>query len=284
MQHYRADAALDFAARAAKQPADGIYTPEKQAIHDLEQTDDGLMLSGKYKYRFIDELLTDAVQKPASKPTLSRFDKAALGVHSGKWVALAMILLALGAAMLVAAPIMSGAFLIPPLLSGPLEQLMTSLHVWKPLAEIVFYLLSYPWGGNVSLLVRVGQVISPVTEFFGMTWQMFMAYLSSMLTKESLLGVINALYSNTDIAAAAFNAKSVGISDSIAALLPQVITKAQALGFIMAIVFNVPCTMTVAATYRENHSIKWIALSVGYYVAFSLAISCIFYHIGLLIW
>ena len=472
MQYYRADAALDFAARAAKQPADGIYTPEKQAIRDLEQTDDGLMLSSKYKYRFIDELLTGAVQKPASKPTLSRFDKAALGVHSGKWVALAMILLALGAAMMVAAPIMGGAFLIPPLLSGPLEQLMTSLHVWKPLAEmiyvvipnvlaftlamasfvvgvnlvfnfledigymarisfvfnnvmekfnlqgksmcsflmslgcnmagvagsrvidnagqrfltmllvwsipcgttlslapmlggvffgpmgsalvlvliavmtigsmylasrvfasklvdqaeshglvmelppyhkpkwghiirsslmkavdifwrafkmiylvsIVFYLLSYPWGGNVSLLVRVGQVISPVTEFFGMTWQMFMAYLSSMLTKESLLGVINALYSNTDIAAAAFNAKSVGISDSIAALLPQVITKAQALGFIMAIVFNVPCTMTVAATYRENHSIKWIALSVGYYVAFSLAISCIFYHIGLLIW
>ena len=472
MQHYRADAALDFAARTARQPADGIYTPEKQAIHDLEQTDDGLMRSGKYKYRFIDELLTGAVQKPACKPTLSRFDKAALGARSGKWVALAMILLALGAAMMVAAPIMGGAFLIPPLLSGPLEQLMTSLHVWKPLAEmiyvvipnvlaftlamasfvvgvnlvfnfledigymarisfvfnnvmekfnlqgksmcsflmslgcnmagvagsrvidnagqrfltmllvwsipcgttlslapmlggvffgpmgsalvlvlmvvmtigsmylasrvfasklvdqaeshglvmelppyhkpkwghiirsslmkavdifwrafkmiylvsIVFYLLSYPWGGNVSLLVRVGQVISPVTEFFGMTWQMFMAYLSSMLTKESLLGVINALYSNTDIAAAAFNAKSVGISDSIAALLPQVITKAQALGFIMAIVFNVPCTMTVAATYRENHSIKWIALSVGYYVAFSLAISCIFYHIGLLIW
>lgn len=31
MQHYRAD---------------GIYTPEKQAIRDLEQTDDGLMLSG----------------------------------------------------------------------------------------------------------------------------------------------------------------------------------------------------------------------------------------------
>ena len=472
MQHYRADTALDFAVRAAKQPADGIYTPEKQAILDLEQTDDGLMLSGKYKYRFIDELLTGAVQKPAVRPTLSRFDKAALGARSGKWVALAMILLALGAAMMVAAPIMGGAFLIPPLLSGPLEQLMTSLHVWKPLAEmiyvvipnvlaftlamasfvvgvnlvfnfledigymarisfvfnnvmekfnlqgksmcsflmslgcnmagvagsrvidnagqrfltmllvwsipcgttlslapmlggvffgpmgsalvlvlmvvmtigsmylasrvfasklvdqaeshglvmelppyhkpkwghiirsslmkavdifwrafkmiylvsIVFYLLSYPWGGNVSLLVRVGQVISPVTEFFGMTWQMFMAYLSSMLTKESLLGVINALYSNTDIAAAAFNAKSVGISDSIAALLPQVITKAQALGFIMAIVFNVPCTMTVAATYRENHSIKWIALSVGYYVAFSLAISCTFYHIGLLIW
>ena len=85
-------------------------------------------------------------------------------------------------------------------------------------------------------------------------------------------------------AAAAFNAKSVGVSESLAVLLPQVISKAQALGFIMAIVFNVPCTMTVAATYRENHSAKWIVLSIGYYVAFSLTISCVFYHIGLLIW
>ena len=150
--------------------------------------------------------------------------------------------------------------------------------------SIVFYLLSYPWGGGDSLLTQIGAVISPVTEFFGMTWQMFMAYLSSMLTKESLLGVINALYSNSDVAAAAFNAKSVGVSESLAVLLPQIISKAQALGFIMAIVFNVPCTMTVAATYRENHSAKWIVLSIGYYVAFSLAISCVFYHIGLLIW
>ena len=56
------------------------------------------------------------------------------------------------------------------------------------------------------------------------------------------------------------------------------------LGFIMAIVFNVPCTMTVAATFRENHSKKWIALSVIYYLVFSLALAFIFYHIGLLIW
>lgn len=54
--------------------------------------------------------------------------------------------------------------------------------------------------------------------------------------------------------------------------------------YAVSIVFNVPCTMTAAATYRENHSAKWIVLSIGYYVAFSLAISCVFYHIGLLIW
>ena len=54
--------------------------------------------------------------------------------------------------------------------------------------------------------------------------------------------------------------------------------------YAVSIAFNVPCTMTVAATSRENHSAKWIVLSIGYYVAFSRAISCVFYHIGLLIW
>ena len=152
------------------------------------------------------------------------------------------------------------------------------------LVSFVFYLLSSDWMGNGSILVGIGRVIAPVTEFFGMTWQMFMAYLSSMVTKESLLGVINALYSNADVAVAAFNAKSVGLSEGMGQMLQEVITKPQALGFIMAIVFNVPCTMTVAATFRENHSKKWIALSVIYYLVFSLALSCIFYHIGLLIW
>ena len=451
MQYYRADAALGFAALADSQEKSSVYTQEKQAILALEEQDATLMTSAKYKYQFIDALLAGAVQKPAATAQLTKFDRAALGAKTGKWVALALILASLLAAMMIAGPIMAGAFLIPAAISGPLEQLLTGLGVWKPLAEmvyivipnvlaftlsmasfvvgvnlvfnfledigymarisfvfnnvmegfhlqgksmcsflmslgcnmagvagsrvidnagqrfltmllvwsipcgttlslapmlggsmylasrifgkqlvddtqrhglvmelppyhkpkwghilrsslmrawdifwraftviyavsIVFYLLSYPWGGGDSLLTQIGAVISPVTEFFGMTWQMFMAYLSSMLTKESLLGVINALYSNSDVAAAAFNAKSVGVSESLAVLLPQVISKAQALGFIMAIVFNVPCTMTVAATYRENHSAKWIVLSIGYYVAFSLAISCVFYHIGLLIW
>ena len=97
-------------------------------------------------------------------------------------------------------------------------------------------------------------------------------------------GVLNALYSNTDMVTVAFNSKSLGLSESMMELLPQVISKPQALGFIMAIMFNVPCTMTVAATYRENHSKKWIALSVLYYVVFSLTLACLFYHIGLLIW
>lgn len=471
-KYYEADESISFNALVEQQESDGIYSKEKAAIRDLEKSERGLKQSGKHKYELIDQILKESVHKERVGNGLNRFDKWALGKHSGKWIAFGIIVLAMAAAMVVAMPIMGIGVMIPGVLESPLRALMTSLHVWKPLAEFiyvvmpnvlfftismvgfvlgvtfafaviedigymarisfvfnsamerlglqgksvcsflmslgcnmagiagsrvidsagqrfltmilvwsipcgttlslapmlaaiffgpagaflvlvlmfvitigsmflaskifakqlirveesqgmvmelppyhnpkwgciirttlnkakdifcrafkvillvsfVFYLLSSDWMGNGSILADIGRVIAPVTEFFGMTWQMFMAYLSSMVTKESLLGVINALYSNADVAVAAFNAKSVGLSEGVGQMLQEVITKPQALGFIMAIVFNVPCTMTVAATFRENHSKKWIALSVIYYLVFSLALSCIFYHIGLLIW
>lgn len=472
MQYYRQDTAIAFEELTQKVQETNLFSREKAAIKELEKTDKGLMVSGKHKYEYIDSLLADAVKKQDNKAELTGFDKKALGKHSGKWIAIGIIAVALVGAMLLAAPVMAFGFSLATILSGPLEQLMIRMDVWQPLAEliyvvlpnvlaftvsmagfvlgvtfafalvedvgymarisvvfnaameklglqgksmcsllmsmgcnmagvagsrvidssgqrfltmilvwsipcgttfslapmlatvfygptgaiavvllmlfttigslflasrifkgklireedrggivmelppyhkpkwghiirttlmkawnifsrafhvialvsIVFYLLSYNWFGTDSILTRIGQVIEPVTGMFGMTWQMFMAYISSMVTKESLLGVLNALYSNTDMVNAAFNAKSLGMSENMMTLLPQVVTKAQALGFIMAIVFNVPCTMTVAATFRENHSRKWIALSVVYYLVFSLALAFIFYHIGLLIW
>lgn len=472
IRSYTADTRLSFDTLVAQQEESPLFSKEKSAIFELEKTADGLMASGKHKYEYIDRLLDGTVTKTGTQAPLTRFDRKALGAHSGKWIALGIIVATLVVAMLVATPVMSIAFGLAAAISHPLEQLMTTLNVWKPLAElvyialpnvlaftvsmagfvlgvtfafaiiedvgymarisvvfnsamerlglqgksicsllmsmgcnmagvagsrvidnsgqrfltmilvwsipcgstlslapmlaavfygpvgavliillmflitigslflvsrifkkqliseedkggiimelppyhkpkwshiirvtlvkakdifirafrvitlvsIVFYLLSYNWFDNGSILSIIGQVIEPVTSTFGMTWQMFMAYISSMFTKESLLGVLNALYSNTDIVNAAFNAKSNGMSESMIQLLPQVITKAQALGFIMAIVFNVPCTMTVAATFRENHSKKWIALSVIYYLVFSLVLAFIFYHVGLLIW
>lgn len=472
MEYYQKDDSISFAELVDRQKEDGLFSKEKLAVCELEKMDKGLMTSGKHKYEYIDKLVAETVQKKHVDVELKGFDKKALGKHSGKWIALGIIVAVLMLAMLVASPIMGLSFGLAAIVSGPLDNMMNLMNVWRPLAElvsvvipnvlafaismagfvlgitfvfaivedvgymarisvvfnsameklglqgksvcsllmsmgcnmagvagsrvidnsgqrfltmilvwsipcgstlslapmlaavfygpvgaiaivllmffvtigslflvsrifkgklinkednggiimelppyhkpkwkhiirttlmkawdifcrafkvitlvsIVFYLLSYNWFDSGSILTAVGQVIEPVTSKFGMTWQMFMAYISSMLTKESLLGVINALYSNTDMVNAAFNAKSMGMTEGMIALLPQVINKAQALGFIMAIVFNVPCTMTVAATFRENHSKKWIARSVVYYLVFSLALSFIFYHIGLLIW
>lgn len=470
--YYQQDSGAAWDSLVAQQEDTALYTKEKLAIGTLEASDQGLMHSGSLKYQYIDSLLASAVTRSTATPALCSFDKKALGRHSGKWIAIGIIVAALSITMVIAAPVMGLGFGFAAVISGPLETLMTAWHVWGPLAEliyvvlpnvlaftvsmagfvlgvtfvfaliedvgymarisvvfndvmehlglqgksicsllmsmacnmagvagsrvidsagqrfltmilvwsipcattlslapmlatvffgpsgailialamllvticslflasrifkgklihaddqcgivmelppyhkpkwghivrttlnkakdifirafrmimlvsIIFYLLSYNWSGSGGILTAIGQAIEPVTLQFGMTWQMFMAYISSMLTKESLLGVINALYSNTDMVNAAFNAKSVGMTESMMALLPQIITKPQALGFIMAIVFNVPCSMTVAATFRENHSKKWIALSVIYYLVFSLLLAFLFYHIGLLIW
>ena len=149
--------------------------------------------------------------------------------------------------------------------------------------SIVFYLLSYAWNGKTSILMTVGQAIEPVTHLFGLTWQAFMAFLSSMLAKESMLGVLGALFGGaTDVTNIAFNAKS-GIDTSVMSTLPQFFTKAEMLAFLFAVSFNMPCVMAMSTTYKENHSKKWTAIIAGYYTAFSLVLAFIAYHIGLII-
>ena len=149
--------------------------------------------------------------------------------------------------------------------------------------SIVFYVLSYSWNGKTSILMTVGQAIEPVTHLFGLTWQAFMAFLSSMLAKESMLGVLGALFGGaTDVTSIAFNAKS-GIDTSVMSTLPQFFTKAEMLAFLFAVSFNMPCVMAMSTTYKENHSKKWTAIIAGYYTAFSLVLAFIAYHIGLII-
>ena len=149
--------------------------------------------------------------------------------------------------------------------------------------SIIFYVLSYAWNGKTSILMTVGQAIEPVTHLFGLIWQAFMAFLSSMLAKESMLGVLGALFGGaTDVTSIAFNAKS-GIDTSVMSTLPQFFTKAEMLAFLFAVSFNMPCVMAMSTTYKENHSKKWTAIIAGYYTAFSLVLAFIAYHIGLII-
>ena len=141
MECYRKDTGISFNDMVEKQKESRLFTKEKLAVCELEKSDQGLMLSGKYKYAYIDQLLKGLVNKPDREVTLSKFDKKALGRHSGKWIAIGIIVAALISAMIVAAPIMSLGFRISGVLSGPLERLMTQMDVWKPLAELVYVVL-----------------------------------------------------------------------------------------------------------------------------------------------
>ncbi|MCR5581056.1 MAG: ferrous iron transport protein B [Pseudobutyrivibrio sp.] len=150
----------------------------------------------------------------------------------------------------------------------------------------LFWLLSYsPNGGNGSILYHIGVFIEPVTKVFGMPWQLFLAYIASAIGKEGAIGVISALYSGGSYQTAFTEAMSGGAATSnLSQLLLANVSKPEALAFIFAMTFNMPCIVALAATYQETHSVKWTGRIVAYYTVVSLILAFIAYHIGMIIW
>ncbi len=69
---------------------------------------------------------------------------------------------------------------------------------------------------------------------------------------------------------------------NVGELAAAVISKAEALAFIVAVTFNIPCLQAVVSTYQESHSLKWTARIGGYYIVTALILSCIVYHVAAL--
>ncbi|MCR5014980.1 MAG: ferrous iron transport protein B [Ruminococcus sp.] len=150
----------------------------------------------------------------------------------------------------------------------------------------VFWLLSYSSGsGDNSVLQKIGMAIEPVTKFFGMPWQLFLAFIASSVGKEGAVGVISALYSGGSYGEAFTQAMSgASRAANLNELLLANVTRPEALAFIFAVTFNLPCVVALAAAYQEIHSVKWTAKIALYYTATALLLACAAYHIGLLIW
>lgn len=155
------------------------------------------------------------------------------------------------------------------------------------LVSIVFFVLTYGFGGAAenSILYKLGVLIEPVTMFFGLKWQAFLAFCASAISKESLLGVLNTLYgTGGSLVSSTFGAKVSGTAAAgISQILSANFTKAEGLAFIFAISFNMPCVSALAATARETHSVRWTVKIGVFYTLAALLISCVVYHLGLLI-
>lgn len=154
------------------------------------------------------------------------------------------------------------------------------------LVSLLFWILSYSSSGSVadSILYKVGTVIEPVTMFFGLRWQTFMGFISSAFAKEGVLGVLNAVFvGQNTISEATFNSGSTMVDSAVlSGAMTSAISGAEALAFIAACTFNIPCLMALSATYRESHSLKWTARVALMYVGGALLLSCIVYHIAVL--
>ena len=154
------------------------------------------------------------------------------------------------------------------------------------LISLLFWIFLYSPSGNVadSLLYKVGTFIEPVTKIFGLGWQTFMGFISSAFAKEAVLGVLNAVFvGQGSVSDVAFNASTTAVdSSALTTAMTQTISGAEALAFIAACTFNIPCIMALTATYRESHSLKWTARIAGVYIGGALLLSCIVYHIAAL--
>lgn len=150
----------------------------------------------------------------------------------------------------------------------------------------VLWLLSYTAEGDIthSVIYQVGKAIEPVTLFFGLPWQLFIAWLISGLGKESALGAMSALFGAggssiqiIDTMQMAGHMDLAGISGQ----MTNLIHPAQALAFVFAFAFNMPCTVALASTNEEIHSVKWTAIIAVYYILSSLTYGFVAYRIGL---
>lgn len=152
------------------------------------------------------------------------------------------------------------------------------------LVALVFWILSYTSSGNIenSIIYKIGTFIEPFTKIFGLGWQTFMAFVASALSKEAVLGVLSSIYTNSGTV---FDSTvgAAAVSGNLGEILPTMISRAEALAFIFATTFNVPCVMALASTYRETHSLKWTLKIAAYYTCMALILSCVVYHIGALI-
>jgi ferrous iron transport protein B len=170
------------------------------------------------------------------------------------------------------------------------EALMKAFDIFRralrtvTLISLLFWAFSFSSTGNVadSLLYKVGTFIEPVTRFFGMGWRTFMAFLSSAFAKEAVLGVLNSVFvGDNSLLNATFNAKTSGAdAGSLSTVMSNTVSQAEALAFMFAVTFNIPCVMALSTTYRESHSLKWTARVAFFYFGSALILSCIVYHLA----
>ena len=152
------------------------------------------------------------------------------------------------------------------------------------LVSFVFWLLTFTKTGSMdnSVLYRVGKFIEPVTKIFGLGWKTFMAFIASSIGKEGAIGVLSTIFTDHSMLTVGGTVAGGAVAN-INELLVANVSKPEALAFIFAITFNMPCIVALAATYQETHSAKWTAIIAVYYTLGALILACIAYHIGLLI-
>lgn len=137
------------------------------------------------------------------------------------------------------------------------------------LISVLVWVFSVLPSGNLedSYLAKLGIALSPVGNLMGFDWRLVVALLTSFMAKENAIATLGVLFGNSSDA---------GLTTAIAAAY----TPASALSFLVVSLLFIPCAATIASIKQETNSWKWTAFTVAFYLALSVVMGILTYHIG----
>ncbi len=136
--------------------------------------------------------------------------------------------------------------------------------------SVLIWLMSNIPGGRIedSVLGRIGRLIEPLGALMGLDWRMIVALLGGFVAKENSIAMLGVLY-------------GVG-EEGIRNVLPNVMSHASALSFLVVMMLFIPCAATVAVMRQEIESSKWFLFSVTFMLLISLGSGIAAYRLALL--
>ena len=135
--------------------------------------------------------------------------------------------------------------------------------------SMVIWLLSYLPHGEVgnSILAWLGQFLEPVGNPIGLDWKMMTALITSILAKENAIATLGVLH-------------GVG-EQGLLQVLPNVVSSASALAFLVMLMLFIPCVATATVMKREMENWKWFVSSQLLMLVISYSGGIIAYNLAL---
>jgi ferrous iron transport protein B len=133
---------------------------------------------------------------------------------------------------------------------------------------ILWALSALPTGEiETSFLAGIGRLLAPLGSLMGLSWEMMVALFTSFIAKENAIASLGVLY-------------SAGGEAGLAQILPQVLTPAAALGYLVVQMLFIPCVATVATVFNETNSWRWTLFNLLFLMVISFGLGILAYQVA----
>ncbi len=161
---------------------------------------------------------------------------------------------------------------------------VTALQTWQNIKEflvragtvillvsiLIWWLADQPSGRiQESYLAQAGRLLEPLGRLMGLDWRMMVALLTSFVAKENALATMAILAGSEQ--------------GGLAVALPQMLTPASALAYLVLQITFVPCVSTLSAIHQQTGGWRWVVFTVMYLLGLSLLAGAATYRMASLL-